>query len=96
MQWFYDMRVGKKLILSFLIMACLTGFVGYLGIENMGKINEMAHQMYTKELLGLSAIEEANISLIYLDRASKNMLLASTPEERTKYMLVDHRYDGPH
>jgi methyl-accepting chemotaxis protein len=92
MQWFYDMRVGKKLILSFIIMACLTGFVGYLGIENMGKISEMANQMYTKELLGLSAIEEANISLVYLDRASKNMLLSSTLEERTKYMDRIEKY----
>ena len=92
MQCFYDMRVGKKLILSFLFMACLTGFVGYLGIENMGKISEMANQMYAKELLGVSAAKDANTSLVNIDRASKNLLLASAPEERTKYMERIEKY----
>jgi methyl-accepting chemotaxis protein len=86
MQWFHNMRVGKKLILSFLLMACLTGFVGYMGIDNMSKINELASVMYARELLGLSAIKEANVSLVMLDRAAKNMLLASSPEERAKYV----------
>ena len=85
MQWFYDMRVGKKLVLSFIFMAGLTGVVGYCGIENMSKISGMAATMYVQEFAGLTAIKEANINLVYLDRASKNLLLASTVEERAKY-----------
>jgi methyl-accepting chemotaxis protein len=92
MQWFYDMRVGKKLILSFLIMACLTALVGYLGINNMGTINDLAESMYAKELIALSEIKDANISLVYIDRASKNMLLASSLEERAKYVERIEKY----
>ena len=85
MQWFYDMRVGNKLVISFLVMAALTAVVGLLGINSMKTINGLAESMYSRELMGLSAIKDANITLIYIDRASKNMLLASTLEERVKY-----------
>ena len=85
MQWFHNVRVGKKLISAFLIMSLLTVIVGYLGVSNMGTIQDLSDSMYTKELVGITAIKEANISLVYLDRASKNMLLASTQEEKTKY-----------
>jgi methyl-accepting chemotaxis protein len=92
MQWFYDMRVGKKLVLSFLFMAILTGIVGYIGIGNMGKINELASKMYSQELLGLSIMKDANISLIYIDRASKNLLLTSIAEDRIKYIDRIEKY----
>ncbi len=81
-----DIKVGKKLIVSFLFMATLTAVVGLLGVRSMDKINGFAESMYGKELLGLSAIKEANISLVYLDRATKNMLLSATQEERQKYL----------
>jgi methyl-accepting chemotaxis protein len=86
MQWFYDMRVGTKLIMSFICMAVLIAVVGYLGINNMEKINSLANTMYSRELTGVAAIKEANIQLIYMDRAVKNMLLASSQEDRVKYI----------
>jgi methyl-accepting chemotaxis protein len=92
MQWFYDMRVGKKLIISFLIMACLTGFIGYLGIINMSNMNDLASSMYSRELMGVSHIKDANANLIYIDRASRNLLLASSTEERQKYLERIDKY----
>ncbi|EHJ48614.1 methyl-accepting chemotaxis sensory transducer [Solidesulfovibrio carbinoliphilus subsp. oakridgensis] len=85
MQWFYDMRVGSKLIMAFILMAAITAVVGYLGIDKMGVISGMADDMYAKELLGVSYVKEANINLVYLDRATKNLLLASSEADRSKY-----------
>jgi methyl-accepting chemotaxis protein len=92
MQWFYDMRVGKKLIISFLIMASFTAFVGYLGIANMSNINDLANSMYSRELQGLSHIKNANTFLLAIDRASKNLLLTSTEEEKRKYLERIEKY----
>jgi len=92
MQWFYDLRVSTKLVMSFVVMAILTGVVGYVGIEKMSRINDLADEMYLKELLGVSFIKEANIDLIYIDRATKNMLLASTVADRTKYIDTVSKY----
>ena len=41
MKWFYDQRIGRKLIISFLVLSAITVIVGYLGLANMSKINGM-------------------------------------------------------
>ena len=73
-------------------MASITGIVGYIGIDKMGRINDLADEMYAKELLGISYIKEANIDLVYIDRATKNLLLASTASDRTKYIDLINKY----
>jgi methyl-accepting chemotaxis protein len=80
-----SLTISKKLIFSFLILSAITAVVGFVGISNMSKINELAEQMYQKELLGLSYIKEANIDLIYIDRADKNLMLASAKADRELY-----------
>lgn len=78
--------VGKKLIGAFLFVSAITAVVGYVGVKNMGAINEMADELYEKEVLGISFVKEANINLIYGSRAVRNLLLASSQEERQRYM----------
>ena len=84
MQWFHNMRVGKKLILAFSLMSAITIVVGFVGIDGMDRIDGMAQTMYDRELLGLSHIKEANIELLFISRAIKDVLLATTPEELSK------------
>ena len=86
MKWFYDLKVATKLVTAFVIVSAITAVVGYMGIARMGTINDMADQMYLKELLGVSYIKEANIDLIYAARAEKNFLLAMSPQERSTYL----------
>uniref|UniRef100_C6E2Z3 Methyl-accepting chemotaxis sensory transducer n=1 Tax=Geobacter sp. (strain M21) TaxID=443144 RepID=C6E2Z3_GEOSM len=82
MKWFSNLKVGTKLISAFIVVSLITAIVGYIGIRNMGAINDMADEMYQKELLGISYIKEANINLIYISRAEKNFLLATSAQER--------------
>ena len=83
-----NIKIGIRLIAAFLIVAAASGLVGYVGISNAGKINDMADRMYERELLGLSYVKEANINLIYIGRARANALLASSQEERAKHVAV--------
>ncbi|WP_334186603.1 methyl-accepting chemotaxis protein [Noviherbaspirillum sp.] len=79
---FQNMKVGSKLILGFLSVAVLGAIVAAIGIYNMGRISDLADQMYETELMGLSYIKEANINLIYVGRARGNVLLSTTTDER--------------
>ncbi|MBJ6800903.1 HAMP domain-containing methyl-accepting chemotaxis protein [Geomonas propionica] len=92
MKWFWDLKVGAKLITGFLIVSLITACVGALGIKNMGTISALTDQMYEKELLGTSHIKEANINLLYIARAEKNFLLATTPQERDRYLANVNKY----
>jgi len=85
MKWFLNMKVGSKLILAFLIVASISAVIGAIGIRNMATINGLADEMYQKQLLGLFHAQNANIDLVYVARAEKNILLADTQERRTKY-----------
>jgi methyl-accepting chemotaxis protein len=85
MNWFNDMKIGKKLIGAFVVVGAITAVVGYMGISNMGKIADLAASLYANETLGISYLKQADIELIHMDRAEKNLLLASTTEDRDHY-----------
>ena len=85
MQWFKDLKIGTKLVAAFVVVGIITAIVGYMGITNMSKIDDMANQMYQKDTLGISYIKEANIDLIYVARDEKLLLLASTMAQREQY-----------
>jgi methyl-accepting chemotaxis protein len=85
MNWFSNMTIRMKLMTAFIILAIITSVVGFIGIRNMGTINTMADNIYQKELLGVAYVKEANIDLIFMARAEKNIILAPTEEARGKY-----------
>jgi methyl-accepting chemotaxis protein len=88
MKRFYDLKIGTKLITAFVIVCAITAVVGVIGIRDMGSINAMADKMYAEELLGISYIKEANINLIYMAEAEKNLILSSTDQDRQKYSEI--------
>ncbi|GLU33822.1 methyl-accepting chemotaxis protein [Trinickia caryophylli] len=83
-----NIKIGIRLVAAFLIVAAASGIVGMVGISNAGKINDLADRMYSRDLLGVSYLKEANIDLIYIGRARGNALLATTPEDRAKFIGV--------
>jgi len=85
MKWFYDMKIGTKLIVSFIVTGMITAVVGFLGIVNMGKIATLADNSYTNQTVAIAYLGEADTALLQMARAEKNYLLASTPEERSTY-----------
>ena len=45
----------------------------------------MADAIYKQDTLGISYLKEADVDLVSIGRAEKNLLLASTPEQRVEY-----------
>jgi len=94
MKWFLNLKIGTKLITSFLVVAAITAIVGFQGLTNMGKINDMLNALYEKETIGISFIKEANVSLIYFGRAQNNYLLSSSDAERDQYKKAMENYEA--
>jgi methyl-accepting chemotaxis protein len=92
MNWFYNLKVTSKLLLAFILVSAITATVGIMGIHNMAEINAMADKMYQNDLLGLSYVKEANINLVYIGRAEKNLLLATSQEERETHRANIAKY----
>jgi len=94
MRWYYDMKIGAKLISAFIVVSVITAIVGYMGVANMGKIAEMAATSYAKETVAIVYLKQADVDLINMARAEKNLLLASTLEEREKYKATIQTYQA--
>jgi methyl-accepting chemotaxis protein len=94
MKWFYDMKIGTKLIGAFIIVGAITAIVGYMGISSLGKIADMSATSYAKETLGIVYLKQANVELMRAARAEKNLLLSSTPEETEKYKRAIQTYEA--
>ena len=92
MNWFRSLSLGSKLISAFVFVCAVGVVIGYVGIDSMGTINEMADRMYDQELTGISLVKEANINLVYMIRAEKNSLLAATNEERQRYFNKEKEF----
>ena len=58
-----NLRIGPRLIAAFMVLVTISIVIGGVGLYGAGKIDNKAEEMYTKELLGLSHIKEANIKV---------------------------------
>jgi methyl-accepting chemotaxis protein len=83
---FKNMKIGIKLIGAFLLVSMITGLVGFIGVSNMSELNDAADNLYENELLGLSNIKEANVNLMGIARSLRNSVLATTQDERARYL----------
>ena len=81
-----NVKIGKRLVAGFLLVSSISVVVGLVGMTNAGKIQDNAENMYERELLGLSAVGDANVALLAIGRARGNFLLATTAQERDKHM----------
>jgi methyl-accepting chemotaxis protein len=79
-----NLKLSTTLIGGFVVVALFSLLVGLFGIRNMSIIDQMAEDLYERELMGISHVKEANINLIYIGRDWRNALLASNADDRAK------------
>jgi methyl-accepting chemotaxis protein len=48
MKWFLNMKIGTKLLISFILIAVMAGIVGAVGIINITKIDDLDQLMYSE------------------------------------------------
>ncbi len=58
MQWFYDLKIKTKLLLSFMVVAIIAGVIGYIGVSNIYALNESDTTLYKTNLVPLAASAE--------------------------------------
>ena len=63
MKWFNNMKIAKKLVLSFILVALLIGIVGFTGCYNMKNMNTNINNIYKMDLIGVDAIDKIDGNL---------------------------------
>jgi len=77
-------KLGTKLLLGFSGVLLIALALGAQSLMNLRAMRNEAEQIYEKELLGISHIKEANINLIYMGRALRQMMIAPDAAARDK------------
>jgi methyl-accepting chemotaxis protein len=54
MQWFRNLSTLVKLMAGFALTGAITGIVGWLGVSNMGAINDNADNIYEVQLVPIT------------------------------------------
>ena len=94
MKWFYNLKIGIRLLAAFIIVGAITAAVGYMGVASLSKVAALSKASYEQETLGISYLKQANIDLVEVDRAAKNVMLSNTSDERDQYKAQVDAYTG--
>jgi methyl-accepting chemotaxis protein len=73
MNWFRNLKIRIKLISCFIILALVTGLVGFIGINSMNSLNENGDHLYNN--YAVPALDLARVET-YLQNIRANHLLA--------------------
>jgi methyl-accepting chemotaxis protein len=64
MQWFNDLNVAKKLMMSFSVVAVVAGIVGGVGLYELQQSNAAIERMYGEELQGVAQLERMQVRVL--------------------------------
>ncbi|HEX7156319.1 MAG TPA: methyl-accepting chemotaxis protein [Burkholderiaceae bacterium] len=90
MAWLANIKVGTRLIVSYVLVALIGGAIGTVGIVGTSRMNQRAEQMYHGDLLGLKYSAAAEAAVVYSDRAVRSAMLTSDEKARAEF-LADAR-----
>ncbi len=91
MKWFGDLKIKIKLIICFVILAIFTGIIGYMGIHNMGTINQRGEEMYSKNFISATSLAKVEKSLLVI---RSNYLLLLYERDASKYQERVNEING--
>ncbi|WBW95025.1 HAMP domain-containing methyl-accepting chemotaxis protein [Oceanirhabdus sp. W0125-5] len=77
--------IRKKLFLGFSIILVLLIILGVVGLAQIKSINNNMSSMYNDQVKGVYHIKEAQYFIAKVQRAEKNVLLATTLEEKKEH-----------
>ena len=87
---FRDMKIGKKLLIGFLVILVMMGIIGITGYQSTNKINAELNNIFGSRLPSIDYLIEADRDLQQLLVAERSMIFANTESEEFKQFIKDY------
>ncbi|MBF0539783.1 MAG: MCP four helix bundle domain-containing protein, partial [Nitrospirae bacterium] len=84
MKWFYDLKISSKLLMGFVLVALIAGTIGYIGINDVGKLAAANKHMYEDMTVPVGLMAEVTQDFQRIRVATRDILLSEKPEERLR------------
>ncbi len=85
MAWFYNLKIGTKLLSSYLMLALLAGVIGWVGVTNINKIAGEDRLMYERLTVPISELLAISTSFQRMRVNIRDLISARTAEDRIKF-----------
>ncbi len=90
MDFFRNMKIRVKLMLSFLIMIIFMGVIGYTGYHSTKSIQHALANIFAVQMPSIDFLIEADRDLQQLLVAERSMIFVGTDSEEFKQLLADY------
>jgi methyl-accepting chemotaxis protein len=85
MKWFYNLRIGTKLMTSFSLVAVIAAIVGLFGFNGINKVKEAKDGIYMEHLLPISELGDIGQNVLTIRGHVLAASNAPTPAMKEKY-----------
>ncbi len=85
MKWYYNMKIGVKLVIAFLVVACIAGIIGVIGVINIKNIDELDTKLYEQMTVPLGEMIIVAEAYQKMRGNVKDIILAADNNEITEY-----------
>lgn len=92
MKWFYDLKIASKLILGFVLVALIAGFIGIYGAYQMKVLDKSDTELYEKYTVPLGEVSTIATLFQRVRVESRDIMLANTSEEISDIIKVIDEY----
>jgi len=94
MNWFYNLKIGKKLLLSFILVAAIAGIIGYEGISSINTVEEEGQMLYEKNTIPLEIV--GNITSQFQRQRTNTLeaIIATDPSVNAEQRKRVHERDA--
>ncbi|MDQ0192455.1 methyl-accepting chemotaxis protein [Paenibacillus wynnii] len=85
MRWIYNLKIGTRLISAFIIVALMTGLVGFIGILNIKQVNNDYSDLYVNYGVASGDLGHVGMDFHNIRAAIRDVLIKKTVKEREPY-----------
>lgn len=85
MTWFYNLKISSKLLISFVLVALISGVVGYVGITQIGSIAKADARMYQNATIPITQLSDLNKKFQDMRVLARDLMLSRSSAETQVY-----------
>ncbi|EPR12935.1 methyl-accepting chemotaxis protein [Ruminiclostridium papyrosolvens] len=85
MKWFNNLKIGTKLVSTFIIVALLAGVVGVVGIINIKQVDKNYTELYKNFGIATANIGKASTDFNSIRAVTRDILLSNSVEDKKNY-----------
>lgn len=85
MDWFYNMKIGTKLLSGFVLVALIAGIIGWVGVSNMRGIAAKDTMMYKNMLVPITQLGGISTAFQRVRVNLAKVLLSKSAADKEKY-----------